>query len=220
MEVPMTFSPRILAAVALIALPTACSETSYYTSPEVPVARHKPAPTLALDDHADPAPDAEPAHSATVAPALSAAAARIIVLEGKTSPKRGVVVGIIDVHTDATRSEEAFDELRRRASALGADVVIGADFHHGEGSEPSHVSGMAIRFRERSDFAYDKLGEIDVVATSGDSAAQATALDRLKARATQMGADEVINVEFHHGEAKGEVSHLTGLAIRHRAKSW
>ena len=216
----MALSPRILAVVALVSLSTACSETSYYSSPEVPVARHRPPPSVPLDDRPDPAPEVEPAHVAATASPLTAAAARIIVLEGKTSPKRGVVVGIIDVHTDATRSEEAFDELRRRASALGADVVIGADFHHGEGSEPSHVSGMAIRFRERSDFAYDKLGEIDVVATSGDSAAQATALERLKARATQMGADEVINVEFHHGEAKGEASHLTGLAIRHRAKSW
>ena len=213
-------SPCLLAAIALGSLLTACSETSYYTSPGVPVARHQAQSSVVMDERPEPAPEIEPAHTAAVATPLSAAAARIIVLEGKTSPKRGVVVGIIDVHTDATRSEEAFDELRRRASALGADVVIGADFHHGEGSEPSHVSGMAIRFRERAELAYDKLGEIDVVATSGDSAAQATALDRLKERATKMGADEVINVEFHHGEAKGEASHLTGLAIRHRAKSW
>jgi uncharacterized protein YbjQ (UPF0145 family) len=214
-------SPRLLAGIALGTLLTACSETSYYASPGVPAPPSRQPATVAISDREKAEPEIEPAHATAVLTPLSAAAAAITVLEGKTSPKRGVVVGIIDVHTDATRSEEAFDELRRRAAALGADVVIAADFHHGEGSEPSHVSGMAIRFREHSDLPYDKLGEIDVVASSGDSAAQATALDRLKERATKMGVDEVINVEFHHGEEKGEASHLTGLAIRHhRAKTW
>jgi hypothetical protein len=29
---------------------------------------------------------------------------------------------------------------------MGADAVIGAEFEHGEGNEPSHLSGMVVRF--------------------------------------------------------------------------
>jgi hypothetical protein len=29
---------------------------------------------------------------------------------------------------------------------MGADAVVGVEFHHGEGDEPTHLSGMAVRF--------------------------------------------------------------------------
>ena len=204
---------RLLVLLSFASGLVACSETAYYAPASVPETADPP-------PSAPPrAPDVEPSHVPSVRAPLSPSAARITVYEGKTSPKPGVVVGIIDVHTDATRSEEGFDELRRRATALGADCVIGADFHHGDENEPSHVSGMAIRYRDREELPYDLLGKIDVTSESSDSNAQATALEELKRRGQALGADEIIDVEFHHADEKGEASHLTGTAIRHRAKT-
>lgn len=45
--------------------------------------------------------------------------------------------------------DEAFDELKRRARALGADLILEAKFRHGESpGEGVVVSGTAIRTRE------------------------------------------------------------------------
>lgn len=45
--------------------------------------------------------------------------------------------------------DEAFDELKRRARALGANLILEAKFQHGESStEGVVVSGTAIRTRE------------------------------------------------------------------------
>jgi uncharacterized protein YbjQ (UPF0145 family) len=35
--------------------------------------------------------------------------------------------------------------IRERAAQMGADAVIGVQFHHGEGG-PTHLSGLAVRF--------------------------------------------------------------------------
>ena len=59
------------------------------------------------------------------------------------------VVGVLDFHSNATSEDKGFDELRAHAAAMGADAVIGAEFEHGEGNEPSHLSGMAVRFLDR-----------------------------------------------------------------------
>lgn len=40
------------------------------------------------------------------------------------------------------------------------------------------------------------------------------ALDVLRRRAAQLGAGAVVGVEFHHGEAEGQPTHLSGLAVR------
>ncbi|HET9992176.1 MAG TPA: hypothetical protein VFQ65_26780, partial [Kofleriaceae bacterium] len=56
------------------------------------------------------------------------------------------VVGVLDFHSAATSEDKGFDELRAHAAAMGADAVIGAEFEHGDGNEPSHLSGMAVRF--------------------------------------------------------------------------
>ena len=57
------------------------------------------------------------------------------------------------------------------------------------------------------------IGLIDVHSKSAD---QPMALERLKGRAERVGADAVVDVEFHHGEAGGEPSHLSGTAVRFR----
>ena len=66
--------------------------------------------------------------------------------KGSNPTRRTVVVGVIDVHTAADSPDKGFDVLRVVAAQLGADAVIGAEFEHGEGNEPSHLSGMAVRY--------------------------------------------------------------------------
>lgn len=42
-----------------------------------------------------------------------------------------------------------------------------------------------------------------------------TALDQLRRRAAEMGADAVIDVDFNHAEVPGEPNHLSGTAVRY-----
>jgi hypothetical protein len=82
-----------------------------------------------------------------VPPVASWAAVQVLVDKRVDRPTE--VVGVLDFHSDANSEDKGFDELRARAAALGADAVIGAEFEHGEGNEPSHLSGMAVRFLDR-----------------------------------------------------------------------
>jgi hypothetical protein len=77
---------------------------------------------------------------------LPTAIARIPVLTTKRPDLPAEVVGVLDFHTRADSEDKGFDELRWRAAQLGAAAVIGAEFEHGEGTEPSHLSGMAVRW--------------------------------------------------------------------------
>ena len=70
----------------------------------------------------------------------------ILVLVDKRVDRPTEVVGVLDFHSAATSEDKGFDELRARAASMGAEAVIGAEFEHGEGNEPSHLSGMAVRF--------------------------------------------------------------------------
>lgn len=121
------------------------------------------------------------------------------------------IVAVFDVHTHAESQDKGFEELRARAEALGADAVIGAEFEHGDGGEPSHLSGMAVKFSAPRP-AYDPLGEIDIPSNEDDTD---KGLDAMKAKAAAMGADEVVNVQFEHGE-DGQLGHLTGIAVKYR----
>jgi hypothetical protein len=82
-------------------------------------------------------------------PTPSIASSGVVVLVDKRVDRPTQVVGVLDFHSDANSEDKGFDELRARAAALGADAVIGAEFEHGEGNEPSHLSGMAVRFLDR-----------------------------------------------------------------------
>jgi hypothetical protein len=81
------------------------------------------------------------------APAASWSAVQVLVDKRVGRPTE--VVGVLDFHSNAASEDKGFDELRARAAAMGADAVIGAEFEHGEGNEPSHLSGMAVRFLDR-----------------------------------------------------------------------
>ena len=121
------------------------------------------------------------------------------------------VLQVFDLHTAADTEDKGFDELRRRAHALGADAVIGAEFAHGDGSEPSHLSGMAIRYIEPLK-PYYAIGMVEID-TPEDSPNKG--LDALLKKAHAMGADQVVGVGFQHGEGK-EPSRLIGTAVKWR----
>ena len=111
------------------------SESEYGEAHEA----HEAAGTEAHDEHSEaviPVPDS-----------LTSAQSQVDVFpKGSNPSRRTMVVGVIDVHTAAEDPDKGFDVLRVVAARLGADAVIGAEFEHGEGSEPSHLSGMAVRY--------------------------------------------------------------------------
>lgn len=99
---------------------------------------------VVMHDHHDDDEDA--ARYRAVAPDR---AGRVLILSTSHLERPSEVVGVVDVHEEMGKHEEALDLLRRKAAALGADAVIGVEFHHGEGhSEPTHLSGLAVRFLE------------------------------------------------------------------------
>ncbi len=74
-------------------------------------------------------------------------AANVLVLQTTKLDRYAEVVGVVDVHEGMGDERVALQRLRERAAAMGADAVIGVEFHHGEGEgEPAHLSGMAVRF--------------------------------------------------------------------------
>jgi hypothetical protein len=80
-------------------------------------------------------------------PSLSASESSILVTPDKNIGRPTEVVGVLDFHTRAEAEDKGFDQLRARAASIGADAVIGAEFEHGEGGGPSHLSGLAVRYR-------------------------------------------------------------------------
>ncbi|MBN4050132.1 hypothetical protein JYT28_00090 [Desulfobulbus sp. AH-315-M07] len=56
------------------------------------------------------------------------------------------VIGIIDIHVVVGDHDAAIAALRKRAAELGADAVVGVQFHHGhDETGPLHLSGLAVR---------------------------------------------------------------------------
>ena len=80
------------------------------------------------------------------APGPSALDSRVLILQSNHLDRPAEVVGIVDVHEEMGHHDAALDELRRKAEAMGADAVVGVEFHHSEGGEPTHLSGLAVRF--------------------------------------------------------------------------
>jgi hypothetical protein len=72
---------------------------------------------------------------------------RILILQSTHLDRPTEVVGVIDAHLPVGNQDAAMVSLRERAAAMGADAVIGVEFHHGEApGEPTHLSGLAVRF--------------------------------------------------------------------------
>lgn len=79
-------------------------------------------------------------------------ASRIQVLPTKRPDRPAEIIGVVDAHLPMGDHASALALLKQKAAELGADAVIGVDFAHGEGhhGEPIHLSGLAIRYTERS----------------------------------------------------------------------
>jgi hypothetical protein len=72
---------------------------------------------------------------------------KVLVLEGKHLPRPAEVIGVVDAHEAMGNQDAALWTLKNKAALLGADAVVGVEFHHGEGQgEPTHLSGLAVRF--------------------------------------------------------------------------
>jgi uncharacterized protein YbjQ (UPF0145 family) len=88
----------------------------------------------------------EDAHFA-LAPGDQARAKQVVVLQTKHLDRPAEVVGVVDAHEEMGKHEAALWTLKTKAAQLGADAVVGVEFHHGEGEgEPTHLSGLAVRF--------------------------------------------------------------------------
>lgn len=180
-----------LQLVVFLALVSGCTENYVMQAPRAPAA--------AAESSSAASPDAS--------------VARVRVYPKGSSPdQRMEVLGVLDFHTQADSQDKGFDDLRVHAAALGADAVVDAEFEHGEGSEPSHLSGMAVRFVTYDLPTYDVVGEIDIE-TPED--AEDKGFEKMRAKATQLGADRIVDVTFDHG-AEGGSSHLRGKAVRYR----
>ncbi len=142
---------RLVAIFAIGCTVSACA-TGYEGEPPLPLAPSNPAPVVVFAPQttiqmpAQPAPTSAPAPA--VGPSLSVDWHRVLILQTTHLDRPAEVVGVVDVHEEMGKHEQALDELRMKAARLGAHVVVGVEFHHGEGhgTEPTHLSGLAVRF--------------------------------------------------------------------------
>ena len=143
------------------------------------------------------------------------AAARVQLLESESSGREMEAMGVVDAHEKPGHHDEALQELREAAAALGAEAVVGVEFHHGEGhGEVSHLSGVAVRYRKlRRDEPYDVVGLLDVTLDMED---QERAMAELQRQSIRYHADLIIDIHYEHGEGNGKI-HVRGKAIRYRA---
>jgi hypothetical protein len=90
----------------------------------------------------------EPPESAPPAAAVARTdPAHVLVLQSTHLDRPAEVVGVVDAHVTMGGHDAALDVVRQRAAELGADAVVGVEFHHGDGEgQPTHLSGLAVRF--------------------------------------------------------------------------
>jgi uncharacterized protein YbjQ (UPF0145 family) len=148
-------------------------------------------------------------------PSVIAAAQHVRVIQNDELGCPSEVLGLVDIHEPVATVDRALEILKRKAVKMGAEAVIGVEFHHGEpGAEPTHLSGMAVRCNDLiKGRTYDVLGRIEVPGKMGD---EDDAERELLARAGAMGADLVIGMGFEHGEGGDQPTKVWGTAIRFR----
>ena len=128
-----------LAACGAIALCAGCAE-----EPQTLIAYPVPA-HYETRVYTSPSPAAAAAEPRIVA--TDESVRRVLILQTRKLDRPAEVVGIVDAHEESGREEVALDELRRKAAAIGADAVVGVEFHHAEANgEPIHLSGLAVRY--------------------------------------------------------------------------
>lgn len=135
------------------------------------------------------------------------------ILQNESLSCSSEALGTVDVHEAMKNEGEALALLRRRAAALGAEAVVGVEFHHGDGEAgATHLSGMAVRCKDLiQGREYDVIGELDV---PGEMEHEEEAFETIRVRASALHADLIIDIHFEHGEGEGQPTRLTGRAIR------
>ena len=146
-------------------------------------------------------------------PRLVPAAAKVQVIQNDHLTCPSEVMGLVDIHEPVQTQQQALEVLKRKAAKLGADAVIGVEFHHGEpGEEPTHLSGMAVRCNDLlKGRAYDVIEKIEI---KGKMGKEDDAEAELMSRAGALHADLVIDMGFEHGEGGSEPTRVWGTAIR------
>jgi hypothetical protein len=95
--------------------------------------------------------------ASAAAPAAAGNPSNVLVLQSTHLDRPAEVVGVIDAHLPMGSHDAALDVLRRRAASMGADAVVGVEFHHGEGEgQPTHLSGLAVRFIPKVPYPIDR----------------------------------------------------------------
>jgi uncharacterized protein YbjQ (UPF0145 family) len=154
-------------------------------------------------------------------PALEGAAKKMLVLQAQDAGRPTEVLGVVDVHEASGDHDAALETLRQRAALLGAEAVLGVEFHHEPGEAggehkdiATHLSGLAVRFRPvLQNKPYEVLGQVQVEA---EMEHEEDGLRSLREKGGDMNADALLDVQFHHGEAHDGKTRLTAIAIRYR----
>ncbi len=146
---------RALVLAAILALPACANEyhPEYHPQTEYAYSQNISYPTTVFQTGGGPP-------VVSNAPAMAGPSrgdpSRVLVLQSTHLDRPAQVVGVVDAHEAMGSHEAALMELRRRAAALGADAVVGVEFHHGEGEgEPTHLSGLAVRFLQSVPYPVD-----------------------------------------------------------------
>src|SRR5579859_548913 len=146
-------------------------------------------------------------------PSVIAAGEKVKVLQNDHTECSTELVGLVDVHEPVDSVDKALTILRRKAAKMGAEAVLGVEFHHGEPDhEPTHLSGMAVRCKDLvQGRTYDVLGKLEV---QGQMGKEDEADKELLRRAGAMHADLVIDIGFEHGEGGNQPTKVWGTAIK------
>jgi hypothetical protein len=127
MKAPMAWLVLALCPACAETNPQCCLVTTRFARPQPP-----PPPPIV---------EPEPSGLSTLP------SAQVLVLQSTHTDRLTEVVGVIDVHAEMGGHDAALEMLKARAAQLGADAVLGVEFHHGHGEdEPTHLSGLAVRF--------------------------------------------------------------------------
>lgn len=92
-------------------------------------------------------PPKVPAAPAAVQKAQATPAKKVAVLDAKDIKRKTELLGFLDVAGDKSHRDAALEALRAKASALGADAIVGVEYHEGAG-EPGHYSGVAVKYKK------------------------------------------------------------------------
>lgn len=143
---------RLCGLLTLAALVTGCAaEPGQMVAYPVPIyeTRVEVRPETRIVMQPTVAPTSTGHQELAVEPPPRAPRSDILVTTSKDIGRPTQVVGIVDTHEPSGRQDIAFSSLRERATAIGADAVVGVEFHHGESEgkdDPTHFSGLAVRF--------------------------------------------------------------------------